>query len=1011
MPSLKQIRRKSRYFIKGLENGWKLLRGERFTPPYSAPYKVEGTFDFLKLRHYCGGRELYRILGEGEKKVSDEENAPAIFLIPPLMVTAQIYDISPTLSAVNLLKEGGLDIWLADFGIPEKEPGGLKRTLEAHIIALDKAIDFVVEKTGKKVHLAGYSQGGIFAYLVTAYRESRSIHSVITFGSPVDLQKKLRPLPPDLFERLAQLFRETVGKPLDLLPGLPGTLNSIAFKLVNPRKELKYLKLMLQVLGDRDKLQKLEPTRRFLGGEGFTAWPGPALRQFIDDLMIENRIQTGGLVIRGKAFSLNQIAVPILYFVGLDDDIANPDSVKAIAKSAPEAEIYEREIHAGHLGLVVGSKAKASVWPEVIRWIQWLEGKRPPSRNLRRVNPKGEKESQELSIRESEDALQFLREELNEELEELGRELASAYDWLRWQIPRLIKLLEVSLGKNIGISKILKEQATQRPDKIFFLWGGKGYTYRQVDRRVSQIADALYRAGIKPGQHIGIFMDNHPNYLAALAALNRIGAIGVLLNPNARGEVLQQALEAGRVEGIISDPSHIEEAIITGSELPNFTLGSERKLTNSEREIPLEPLLDETLESFYPPIPNEFCKPDSTAFYIYTSGTTGKPKAAKITNRRWLFGALASAIFGKLTPSDTVYCSLPLYHASGMILAAGGSLIGGCRLALAPKFSRRNFWSDVKRTGSTVVFYIGELCRYLLSNPPTPNDKNHPVRLFIGNGLQADVWREMLRRFGPIQIVEFYGATEGNTFIVNMTGEKIGSIGRVPFGISTVELAKYDLEREEFIRDQNGYLIPSEDEEPGMLLVKISPFNPISYFDGYAEESESRKKVIRNAFKKGDAWFITGDLLKRDRDGDFWFVDRLGDTFRWKGENISTDQVREIVDRAPFVEMSAVYGIQIPGREGRAGMAAIQLKSGSEFDPKLLYQLVSENLFPPARPQFVRLVPKLELTSTFKIKKYNLQREGIDLKKISDPIFWYDEAKQTYSPLTEKNIDEVIARL
>ncbi|MEZ4430640.1 MAG: alpha/beta fold hydrolase, partial [Nannocystaceae bacterium] len=359
----KQLRRAA----FGARNAVKVVRGGRFVPPYEASYELAANIGFVRLRHYPQDPPELPLTC-----------AQPILLVPPLMVTSQVYDIAPDLSAIAFLRRAGFDVWLVDFGAPEDERGGLDRTLDQHVLAIDAAIDLIRERTGEPVHLAGYSQGGMFAYQVAAYRKGEGVASVITFGAPVDMQKNLgADVNRDLLANLARGAWTALARPFDAVSGIPGTFSSFGFKMLNPVKELQYLRMMLGALDDREALARLEPTRRFLGGEGFVAWPGPAFRSFVDDVIVHNRMMSGGFVINGRTVTLADIRAPILCFVGVRDEFARPRSVRAIAHAAPSAELHERAIDAGHFGLVVGSRAMDEVWPTVTRWILWSAGAGP----------------------------------------------------------------------------------------------------------------------------------------------------------------------------------------------------------------------------------------------------------------------------------------------------------------------------------------------------------------------------------------------------------------------------------------------------------------------------------------------------------------------------------------------------------------------------------------------------------------------------------------------------------
>jgi acyl-CoA synthetase (AMP-forming)/AMP-acid ligase II len=424
-----------------------------------------------------------------------------------------------------------------------------------------------------------------------------------------------------------------------------------------------------------------------------------------------------------------------------------------------------------------------------------------------------------------------------------------------------------------------------------------------------------------------------------------------------------------------------------------------------ETIVDLEARLDPDIDSAPASIDANPGRASDLAMLIFTSGTTGLPKPAKITNRRWAMAALGTAAACKLSPNDTVYCALPLYHGTGLLVGCSGALVGGARLALAREFSATRFWPEVRRYGATVVVYVGEMCRYLVSAPePAPNKRSgesqHPVRLFVGNGMRAEVWQELIERFKPQSVLEFYASTEGNVCLANIDGDKLGSVGRPLPGTDEITLARYDAASGVPVRDEDGRVQSCDEGEPGLLLARIADNHPLAHFDGYLDPAQTEQKIVRDAFANGDAWFNSGDLLRRDSEGDFWFVDRVGDTFRWHGENVSTQQVAQVVNQAGFCKMAVVYGVELPGYDGRAGMAAMVLEDGADFDGDALFDLVGEHLFLAARPRFVRIVDTLDRTDSFKFVTLSMREQGADPSAVDDPIFWYDADQQTYRRLS-----------
>ncbi len=981
----------------GAKNALTILKKGRLGAPYRAPYEVVAEGRAHRLRHYHAER-------------ADQPVAP-VLLVPPLMVTSEVYDISPELSAVNFMGTSGLDVWLVDYGNPLADDDGLERTLDDHILAVDDAIDFVHAHTGQDVHLVGYSQGGMFCYQAAGYRRSKNLASLITFGSPVDIRRNLPvKMHDDVAARLIEVARQGISGPLEHIDGLPGWLTSNGFKLLSPQKEISQILSFFGLLHDREALEKREPKRRFLGGDGFIAWPGEALRDFVDQVIVENRMTSGGFVVDGRTFSLADIDAPILYFVGKRDEIARAPSVRAIEKAAPNSEIHGLDVPAGHFGLVVGSTAMGQVWPTVVDWVHWKSGAvdtRPAlldddgdEEASARATALAQRSDDPSSTRMLYDVATVLADGLWHKLGDVSREVGDIVDTLRWQLPRLAQLESLEDDSPVNIGRALTEQAHAIPEKTFFLWDGRAFTYAQADARVNQLLAVLADAGARPGQHVGVLMDNHPDLLTAVAAISRLGAVAVLLNSGLRGASLDQALSAGAVEWLICDHEHVQQAA-TFEAGPVGVLGSDdADASLPDGVIDLEARLDPAVDAPPEGVVANPGRAGDLAMLIFTSGTTGLPKPAKITNRRWAMAALGTAAACRLSPNDTVYCALPLYHATGMLVACGGALIGGARLALAREFSVRRFWPEVRRYGATVVFYVGEMCRYLVSAPEQPNEDQHPVRLFVGNGMRPAVWQELDERFGPVDVLEFYGSTEGNLCLANLDGRKIGSVGRPIPGTDEIALVRYDAASGRPLRDANGRLERVDDDEAGLLIARITDDHPLAHFDGYLDDAQTEHKIVRDAFADDQAWFNTGDILRRDSDGDYWFVDRIGDTFRWHGENVSTEQVAEVVDAAPFCKMCVAYGVELPDYDGRAGMVAMQLEDGADFDGDALFALVGEHLFPAARPRFVRLVDKLERTDSFKFVTLGLRDEGADPGAIDDPIYVYDEDSQTYRALT-----------
>jgi len=386
---------------------------------------------------------------------------------------------------------------------------------------------------------------------------------------------------------------------------------------------------------------------------------------------------------------------------------------------------------------------------------------------------------------------------------------------------------------------------------------------------------------------------------------------------------------------------------------------------------------------------------EDALIYIYTSGTTGLPKAAKISHQRALAATHGMRVAQELGPRDVMYDCLPLYHSAGGLAAAGASLLGGSTLAVTRKFSAGRFIDECRETGATTFQYIGELCRYLLNSPEQPGERDHVLRMCIGNGMRPEVWEPFQKRFGIPRVIEFYGATEGNVSLINLDGKpgavgRLGALARRAMGLHVV---RFDVEREEVVRDAKGRCIECGPGEPGEVIARI---NDLTRFDGYTDAKATKKKVLTDVFRTGDRFFRTGDLLRFDEDGWFYFVDRIGDTFRWKGENVSTGEVAEVLATFPGVAEANVYGVEVQGSDGRAGMAS--LVATDAFDLEALGRHLERHLPAYARPLFLRLQPQMEITGTFKHRKVDLVKEGFDPDRVGGPLFFRD-AEKGYVPL------------
>uniref|UniRef100_A0A668W159 Arachidonate--CoA ligase n=1 Tax=Oreochromis aureus TaxID=47969 RepID=A0A668W159_OREAU len=503
------------------------------------------------------------------------------------------------------------------------------------------------------------------------------------------------------------------------------------------------------------------------------------------------------------------------------------------------------------------------------------------------------------------------------------------------------------------IPKIFAETVHRHGDKTALIFEGTGerWTFRQLDEYSNRVANLLLERGFKEGDVVALFMENRSQYVGIWLGMAKIGVEAALINFNLRLDALVHCVTISNAK-----------AVIFGSELT-----------------------------------------DDRLFYIYTSGTTGMPKAAIVVHSRY-YRMAALVYYGfRMTSDDVLYDCLPLYHSAGNIVGVGQCLIHGMTVVIRKKFSASRFWDDCVKYNCTIVQYIGEICRYLLNQPVRDTERQHRVRMALGNGLRQSIWEEFMNRFNIPQIAEFYGATECNCSLGNFDN-KMGACGFnsqiLPF-IYPIRLVRVDEETMELIRGPDGVCIPCKPGEPGQLVGRIIQNDPLRRFDGYVSQTATNKKIAHSVFKKGDSAYLSGDVLIMDKYGHMYFKDRTGDTFRWKGENVSTTEVEGTLSRLLDMKDVVVYGVEVPGAEGKAGMAAIADPSHSTNLEKFVKDM--EKALPPyARPVFLRFLPEVNKTGTFKFQKTELRRDSFDPSAVSDRLYFLDSSKGRYVQLDEE---------
>jgi len=538
-----------------------------------------------------------------------------------------------------------------------------------------------------------------------------------------------------------------------------------------------------------------------------------------------------------------------------------------------------------------------------------------------------------------------------------------------------------------SIGKVFQDRAASLGDKVFLRFGDQQLSYRESNATVNRYAAVLAARGVGRGDVVGVMLRNSPNAVLMMLAVVKCGAIAGMLNYHQRGDVLAHSLGLLNAKVLVAEADLIEAVDECGGlEIEPTTIEEMERLAA-------------TAPTTNPPSASAVLAKD-TAFYIFTSGTTGHPKASVMTHKRWLAALAAFGGLGlRLKGSDTLYSCLPLYHNNALTVAVGSVINAGGTLALGKSFSASRFWDEVIAGDATAFIYIGEICRYLLNQPEKPTDRAHKVRLIAGNGLRPEIWDEFTSRFNIPRVCEFYAASEGNTAFINMFNVP-KSAGCTPMPAAYVQ---YDTDTGAPLRGADGRVQRVPTGEPGLLLSPVTRLQP---FDGYTDPSASEKKLVRNAFRDGDCWFNTGDVMSPQGMGHAAFVDRLGDTFRWKGENVATTQVERALASNKSVEECTVFGVEIPRTGGRAGMAAIKLRQGSDFDGKAMAETVYKELPAYAMPLFVRLVDSMEHTTTFKSRKVDLREQGYGAD-VEDPLYVLAGRDEGYVPFYADYPDDV----
>lgn len=574
----------------------------------------------------------------------------------------------------------------------------------------------------------------------------------------------------------------------------------------------------------------------------------------------------------------------------------------------------------------------------------------------------------------------------------------------------------------LTMGDVLRDNAAKHGSSIAIHYENRSVTYAELNNYINQIANYLHALGIQRGDVLALNMQNRPELLAIVIASAKLGAACAMINTSQKGEVLRHSLSITKPRAVIIgeeqmtewesaqslDGEHVPLDVEFNLFVPDIDTLSDHAFEQWSRKhkTPQQFInLVTTSQSHTVDEPRPLSRPRAgdVAFYLFTSGTTGLPKAAPNSHIKWFkafggFGHMALA----LKPDDVVYVPLPLYHGTGLLVCWGAALAGCSAIAIRRKFSASQFWDDVRRYDATVFGYVGELCRYLLAQPPSPKDKQHRLKRMLGNGLRPNIWHQFKSRFGIEQVSELYGSSEGNIGMVNF----LNLDNTVGFSTAPFALVKYIEGTREPVPDSQGRLSRVTPGQPGLLIGQITDRWK---FEGYTQLEDTEKAIVRNAFDDGDAWFNSGDILRNIGWRHLQFVDRMGDTFRWKGENVSTTEVENVIDRFDNIKEVLVYGVELAETDGKAGMATLTLARPKEgLDQDALLAFLNDKLPRYAVPLFLRITGDIELTATFKYRKTELKELGY-APRTGDTVLMLNPDKGRYVRLTTTSAAQIDA--
>ncbi|VBA57818.1 Poly(3-hydroxyalkanoate) polymerase subunit PhaC [Mycobacterium attenuatum] len=975
--NLSMVTRPVERLVATAQNGLEVLRlGGLETGSAPSPSQIVESVPMYKLRRYF----------PPDTRPGHAPVGPPVLMVHPMMMSADMWDVTREDGAVGILHARGLDPWVIDFGSPDKVEGGMRRNLADHIVALSQAIDTVKDTTGQDVHLVGYSQGGMWCYQVAAYRRSKNLASIVAFGSPVDTLAALpMGIPANFGAAAASFMADHVFNRL----AIPSWMARTGFQMMDPLKTAKARLDFLRQLHDREALLPREQQRRFLESEGWIAWSGPAISELLKQFIAHNRMMTGGFAISGQMVTLTDITCPILAFVGEVDDIGQPASVRGIRRAAPNTEVYECLIRTGHFGLVVGSRAAHQSWPTVADWVRWIssDGDKPANISLMVEQPAEHTDSGVAfssrvahGIGEVSEAALAMARGAAEAVVAANKSMRTlAVETVR-TLPRLARLGQLNDHTRISLGRIIDEQAHDAPQGEFLLFDDRVHTYEAVNRRINNVVRGLIDVGVRQGDRVGVLMETRPSALVAIAALSRLGAIVVLMRQDV--DLAAQVRLGGATE-IITDPTNLAAArqlpgqvlVLGGGESRDLDLPEDADVIDMEK---IDPDAVQ-LPAWYRQNPG---LARDLAFVAF-SAVGGELVAKQITNYRWAVSAFGTASTAALDRRDTVYCLTPLHHESALLVSLGGAVVGGTRIALSRGLCADRFVAEVRRYGVTVVSYTWAMLRDVVDDPAFALNGNHPVRLFIGSGMPTGLWGRVVDTFAPAHVVEFFATTDGQAVLANVSGAKIGSKGRPLPGAGRVELGAYDAEHDLILENESGFVQVADVNQVGVLLAHASgPIDPSA-------------SIKRGVFAPADTWISTEYLFYRDADGDYWLAGRRGSVVRTARGMVYAEPVTDALGCVNGVDLAVTYDVAVNGKQ--FAISAVTLRPGAAITAADLTEAVA-GMSVGLGPDIVHVVSQLTLSATYRPTVSALRAAGIP--KAGRQAWHFDPASGEFRKLT-----------